>query len=526
MQRNILFRVVALRFSQKRFYKKQVRVRFAPSPTGELHIGGLRTALYNYLYARSNDGAFILRIEDTDQLRVVPGAMEKLHDDLLWAGIIPDEDPIRGGPMGPYIQSKRLDFYSEQVLKLLNKKAAYHCFCTNLRLDILRREAIKSHQIPKYDNRCRHLSDEEVKEKLNKGVDHCIRFKLSETYDPFQDMIFGTVEHDISINEGDPVIIKSDGFPTYHFANVVDDHFMEITHVLRGAEWKVSTPKHLMLYKAFGWEAPKYGHLPLLLNKDNTKLSKRQGDIKVDWFRKTGIFPLALINYITHAGGGFQRNQGSQQLYSYEDLIKQFDVTKININSTKLEPLKLQEFNKIEISNLLADKANHAFLISRVKKLVTSAFPNRSPEGGLQLEDSHILKVLQWVQNRITNLSDLVAEDLSFLWVIPTTLPDITEPKYFEIIDLLIIKLTEINDEEFVKMELSKFLKQFAKQNDVSFPTLMKIMRGLLSGLKDGPSISEMMDILGKNITIQRLKRLSLNNQSHGQAHTCHQLKF
>ena len=201
------------------------------------------------MFARANNGVFILRIEDTDQSRVVPGAMEQLHDDLIWAGIIPDEDPIRGGPDGPYIQSERLDLYKEQVRILLANGSAYKCFCTEQRLEILRKNALKERLVPKYDNRCRHFTDNEVKERLMKGQNYCVRFKLDPTPDPFKDMIYGEVTYDVSQNEGDPVILKSDGYPTYHFANVVDDHFMRISHVLRGVEWQISTPKHLLLYK-------------------------------------------------------------------------------------------------------------------------------------------------------------------------------------------------------------------------------------------------------------------------------------
>lgn len=499
-------RIVNFLFLQKRFYSKQVRVRFAPSPTGYLHLGGLRTALYNYLFARANDGSFILRIEDTDQSRVIPEAVEKLQDDLLWVGIISDENPMRGGPYGPYMQSKRLEIYKENVKKLIDNKTAYFCFCTEERLNLLRRDAIKNRYVPKYDNRCRHLSDDEIKQKLAKGEGHCVRFKLMPDVQEFNDLIYGHVSHDTSKIEGDPVIMKSDGYPTYHFANVVDDHYMDISHVLRGVEWQISTPKHIMLYKAFGWEPPIFGHLPLILNSDGTKISKRQDGIRVDSFRKSGIFPLALLNYITCAGGGFDRNTDVQEIYTYEKLIKMFNIKRINVNSTKLTPEKLIEFNKLEIARLLSNENNHKFMIARVKKLVQEAYAN-SDTHTLKLDDDFIIKILKWGQDRISNLSDLVTVNFSFIWILPSKIPDDIQPEYINAIKNLSDKLAESNENSLSEDFIKALLKELAKNNGVSFPMLMKTLRKLLSGLESGPSIAEMIMILGKNETQVRLNR-------------------
>ncbi|KAK2589348.1 hypothetical protein KPH14_007893 [Odynerus spinipes] len=504
--RSGILRIVNFLFLQKRYCSKQVRVRFAPSPTGYLHLGGLRTALYNYLFARANDGSFVLRIEDTDQSRTIPDAIERLQDDLLWVGIISDENPMRGGPYGPYLQSKRLEIYKENVQKLLDNKSAYFCFCTEQRLDLLRREAIKCGHVPKYDNRCRHLSDDEVKEKLRTGGSYCIRFKLSPDVEVFDDMIYGSVAHDIGKTEGDPVIMKSDGYPTYHFANVVDDHHMKISHVLRGVEWQISTPKHIMLYKAFGWKPPVYGHLPLILNSNGTKLSKRQDGITVDSFRKSGIFPLALLNYVTHAGGGFDRDSSVQEIYTYEKLIKQFNIKRINVNSTKLSPEKLLEFNRLEISRLLSNPNNHKFLVERVRKLVQEAFPNNKTHI-LRLEEDYIITILKWAQNRIYKLQDLVGVDFTFIWAIPTSLADVVQPEYIDAIKNLNEKLTETNENSLSTDVTRKYLKELAKNNGISFPMLMKILRKILSGLESGPSVAEMIEILGKNETQLRLKR-------------------
>lgn len=513
MQR-VMLQVLCRQISQKRYYKKHhVKVRFAPSPTGFLHIGGLRTALYNYLFARANNGTFVLRIEDTDVARVVPGAMEKLHDDLLWAGIIPDEDPIRGGPVGPYMQSKRLDIYKEQVSPLLKNESAYYCFCTAERLDLIRREAMKSQQIPKYDNKCRQYSREQAQEKLNQGEHYCIRFKLSKTVESFDDMIYGNVIHDIASIEGDPVILKSDGYPTYHFANVVDDHLMEISHVLRGVEWQVSTPKHLMLYKAFGWTPPIYGHLPLIINSNGSKLSKRQGDIMVDSYRKQGIFPQALLNYVICAGGGFLTDEDNYYLPNYEDLIKQFDISKIKQRSGKLMPEKLLELNKQELRRLLASEKNDKFLIERVKKIIIEAFPDMKAKENLFFDDEFLITTLRWAQDRISSLSDLVTADFAFLWVPPKSPLDVIEPEYFDAVKVLTLKLAEMDTNDFIKDNIGPMLRQFSMDyynninKNVTYNYLMKHLRTILSDLQSGPPIAEMMEMLGKDRTLQRLKR-------------------
>ncbi|KAG7210237.1 hypothetical protein KM043_011786 [Ampulex compressa] len=506
MYRNIL-QVTSIQLLSKRFFNKdQVRVRFAPSPTGLLHLGSLRTALYNYLFARANNGTFILRIEDTDLSRTIPGAMEKIQDDLLWAGIIPDEDPTRGGPVGPYIQSKRFDLYKEQVLKLLQNESAYYCFCTKNRLELLKKDARKCGQTPKYDNKCRHLSKDEIKAHLKDDKPYCIRFKLIPTPDPFHDMIYGPIVHNVALSEGDPVIMKADGFPTYHFANVVDDHFMNISHVLRGIEWQISTPKHILLYKAFDWKPPKFGHLPLILNSNGTKLSKRQGDIQIDFYRKNGIFPLALLNFITYVGGGFNRESTDSYICSYQDLIKQFDVSNIKPSSGKLIPGKLLECNKLEISKLLTNEKNNKFLLQKVEQLVKNAFPDREDDESIELDEQYVMMVLNWAKNRISTLGDLVSPELKFLWVLPT-MTNIADAGCSAAIQKLTTEMTEIDKNNFNAMWLNSYLHNFADNNDVQYPLMMKTLRNVLSNLKDGPPVAEMMEMLGKERSLMRIKR-------------------
>ncbi|XP_001352579.3 probable glutamate--tRNA ligase, mitochondrial [Drosophila pseudoobscura] len=484
----------------QRYAHSQVRVRFAPSPTGQLHLGGLRTALYNFLYARHLGGKFLLRIEDTDQTRLVPGASERLVEDLLWAGIEIDEGPGFGGRHGPYVQSQRTDIYSKAIKKLLQNGTAYRCFCTERRLELLRKEALRTRQVPRYDNKCRHLPAADVESLLAQGAPHCIRFKLTEHEEPLEDLVYGSVQHNVSDNEGDPVVIKSDHFPTYHFANVVDDHLMGITHVLRGVEWQISTTKHLLLYKAFGWQPPKFGHLPLLVNADGTKLSKRQGDIGIQHFRERGYFPLSLVNYVVSAGGGFQHKaHAKQQLLSLQELCQQFEMERVNAHPSRLSPELLDDLNRLEIGQRLAEPESRLELVKQVQELVKKAYPEHS---NLDLAEAHIVDVLNWSSQRLTLLQDLTSSKLSFLWV---------KPSNFELKDLsleqLISLITELDTlQDFQKDELNVKLKNFAKTEGLKFPLMMKTLRAALSGLKEGPGVAEMMEILGKSVALDRLR--------------------
>ncbi|KAK9878460.1 hypothetical protein WA026_022099 [Henosepilachna vigintioctopunctata] len=477
--------IVYYRYFVYRFYSSNtVRVRFAPSPTGYLHLGGLRTAFYNFLYAKSKTGKFILRIEDTDQTRLVEGADEQLKKDLLWAGIKIDEGPNIGGSYGPYIQSQRLEIYRDQIEILLGNGAAYKCFCTERRLELLRREAMKNREVPKYDNKCRHLTDQQISERLHKGDPYCIRFKLSSDLNSYQDLVYGNITCEISQLEGDPVILKSDGYPTYHFANVVDDHFMKITHVLRGVEWQISTTKHLLLYRALGWIPPKFAHLPLLLNSDGTKFSKRQSDIKIEHYRNSGIFPLALLNFVVNAGGGFDKDSHQNvkpRIYTVEELASQFDITKLNTHSGKLMPERLLEFNQLELKRRLNNKTEEMHVVKEVQSFLLSHFNNlKNEKESLQVEEENIRSILHWCVNRMKKISDLIEPDLRFIWTIPKcyNLPEE---------ELLLVKdLSEkLADQEYFNKEyLLPFLKSYSKQNNFKFSSLMKTMRYVLSGLK------------------------------------------
>lgn len=339
-----------------------VRTRFAPSPTGFLHVGGLRTALYSYLVAKQAKGKFLLRIEDTDRERYVPEGTLNILKSLYWAGIVPDEgikldaesDPdeptiIQEGNSGPYIQSERLEIYQQYANQLIREGNAYYCFCTPERLEELRERQQANQQPTMYDRRCLDIDPAKAKKRANKGEPHVIRLKMPrEGETVFSDLIHSKVSFKNELID-DQVLIKSDGFPTYHLAVVVDDHLMEVTHVIRGEEWVSSTPKHIQLYKYFGWEMPQFAHLPLILNPDKSKLSKRQGDVAVEDYRAKGYLPEALINFIALLGW----NPGDErELFTLDELVKEFSLDKVSKAGAVFNLEKLNWYNKEYIKRL------------------------------------------------------------------------------------------------------------------------------------------------------------------------------
>ncbi|XP_050421432.1 probable glutamate--tRNA ligase, mitochondrial [Adelges cooleyi] len=487
-----------------RFHSESVRVRFAPSPTGNLHLGGFRTALYNYLFAKSKGGKYILRIEDTDRSRVVNGAIDQLQEDLKWLGIEFDEGPKIGGSFGPYIQSERLSNYKLAAQELLNKGYAYKCYCTEKRLDLLRRDAIRTRRIPRYDNKCRSLDAEEIEQKKN--MNFVIRFKLDQDDGHFHDLVYRNVTRNVAAVEGDPVIVKSDGFPTYHLANVVDDHNMQITHVLRGVEWQPSTSKHILLYKAFGWTPPNFAHLPLLMNIDGTKLSKRQNDITISSYRHKGIYPEALLNFVVSCGGGFSDNQtkSKTRIKTLDELISNFDIRLINSNSCQVPWDKLDFFNRAQLKIELGTVHGRKKAVEQLKYTIENAFL-KNEAVDLDLSESHLENILLWSVERITNINELVNENFKFIWMKPSesSLQTMNYDKE------LIMQLKEhlLNMDSFDVDNLGETLHKFSKSNNIIYSKFMKTLRNIISGLKQGPSVSEMMVILGKEDVIARLSR-------------------
>ncbi len=318
-----------------------VVTRFAPSPTGFIHVGSHRTALYNYLFARQKGGKFILRVEDTDQNRYVEGAVENLLDILDLLGINFDAGPGKEDENGPYFQSRRLQIYKEEVKKLLNNGHAYRCFCSPERLEAVRQQQRESENPTSYDGKCRHMSAEES-DRRAENENYVIRLRIPDAgVCRFHDIVRGDVAIDWS-RVDDQILVKSDGYPTYHLANVVDDHYMKVSHIIRGEEWLPSVPKHLYLYEAFGWEAPEMAHLPLLLNTDRSKLSKRQGDVAVEDYLKKGYVPEALNNFLALLGWNPGRKN---EIYAMDELIREFNINKITKSGAVFDIKKLDWMN-------------------------------------------------------------------------------------------------------------------------------------------------------------------------------------
>ena len=327
-----------------------IRDRFAPSPTGNQHIGSVRTALFNYLFARSKKGTFILRLEDTDRTRCEERYVKNLYDTFEWLGFHWDEGPDVGGPFGPYIQSERTEIYRKYANELLEKDRAYHCFCSAERLDTIRKEREAAHSSESgYDRYCRNIPREEAARRAAGGEAHTIRLKipLAEEGKPssvttFFDHIIGSVEWKNEDINPDPVLLKSDGFPTYHLANVVDDHLMGVTHILRAQEWLPSVPLHVIMYEAFGWVHPEFCHLPMVMGLDGKKLSKRHGSTGIDEFRRQGCLPEALINYVAMVGASYEEGK---DIYTLEELVERFSLEKLNKAPAIFDYKKLEWYN-------------------------------------------------------------------------------------------------------------------------------------------------------------------------------------
>ncbi|TRZ49860.1 MAG: glutamate--tRNA ligase [Dehalococcoidia bacterium] len=332
---------------------KSVRVRYAPSPTGYPHVGNIRTALFDWLFARHYGGSFIIRIEDTDVARKVKGAVEAILNSLRWLGLDWDEGPEVGGKYGPYFQSQRLDLYREAAERLVSQGDAYYCYCSPRRLEEMRAEQVRRKQPPGYDRHCRQLSQEERAQKEAEGVIPVVRFKIPlEGKVRFTDLIRGEVVFDSNTID-DFVLLKSDGYPTYHLASVVDDHFMEISHVLRAEEWLSSTPRHLLLYQALGFDPPQFAHLPMLLGADRAKLSKRHGAVSIVDYYEQGYLPEAMVNFLALLGWSLD---DKTEILSRQELINSFSLERVSRTAAIFNRDKLDWMNGVYIRSLTADE--------------------------------------------------------------------------------------------------------------------------------------------------------------------------
>ncbi len=472
------------------------RVRFAPSPTGYLHVGGLRTALYNFLFARKYSGTFVLRIEDTDRNRYVEGAVENLIKALNWAGLQYDEGPEVGGNFGPYLQSERLEIYKKYANELIEKGKAYYCFCSPERLKALREEQEKQ-KLPqaKYDKHCLHLSKEEIEEKLNSGIQKVIRLNVvqNETI-KFDDIIRGHVEFE-SNNVDDQVLIKSDGYPTYHLANVVDDHLMKITHVIRGEEWLSSTPKHVLLYDAFGWERPVFAHLPLLLNPDRSKLSKRQGDVAVEDYRDKGYLKEALINFVALLGW----NAGDdKEFYYMNELINNFSLERVNKSGAVFDLQKLNWLN----AEHLRKKSNQELLTLLKDELKRSKFKDQF------FSDEYLIQIIEAMKERVSFIKEFIDSCVYFYQAPVEYEQKAVEKNWRPETSNHLIKLKE----EFSKLsnptkeDYEQALAKVSEELNVGKGKLIHPLRLALSGQSTGPGMFDLLFILGKDEVINRIE--------------------
>ncbi len=485
-----------------------VRVRYAPSPTGYQHIGGVRTALFNYLFARAVDGQFILRIEDTDRERYQEDALEDVYHTFDWLGFHWDEGPDIEGPHGPYLQSQRLPLYHKYAARLVETGHAYPCFCSEERLARLREQQAAAKGPLGYDRHCRDLSAAEVEKQRKKNPNPVIRFKIPlEDTTSFHDELLGDIEQANRDIPPDPVLLKSDGYPTYHLANVVDDHAMKITHILRAQEWLSSGGLHVLLYKAFGWEPPKYCHLPMVLGPDGQKLSKRHGATRVIEFREKGYLPEAMINYVALLGWSFD---ASREFFGLKELEGLFNLEGLNKAPAVFDYRKLEWFNGQYIRKTPPEKLMELLL----------PFLRRDgllPEGTLSAEDERLLcGLVPLVQERLTVLSD-VGPMVRYLFREPEP-ADAAEmvPKKLDTAKTALV-LAKLKDalkkapglwQPGAPLEGTEAaMRALAEELDVKLGDLLMPLRVAVTGSRVSPPLFESIRLLGETRTLKRIDR-------------------
>ena len=468
-----------------------VRVRFAPSPTGSLHIGSVRTTLYNYFFARQNGGELILRIEDTDQDRLVPGAVESIYDGLGWLGIKWDEGPREGGPHAPYVQSERLPLYQKHAQELVDGGAAYFCFCSKERLASLRAQQQQRKEITRYDGLCRRIDPKEAAERA-KSETHVVRQKVPDDgVVGIDDIVYGHIEWPLSALE-DQVLLKSDGFPTYHLAVVVDDHVMGITHVLRGEDWLPSTPKHLLIWRAFGWEVPPHAHVPNVLGPDGKKLAKRHGATRVEEFRREGYLPEAMINYLALVGW----SPGTEEeIFTIDELVTRWRIDQVHRAGGKWDKARLDWFNGVWIRKLGEDD-----LLGRLGEYVPTEW-----------DRDVIRKALPFLRERMRTLSE-AREQLEFLFAEPASheaallVPKKREPR--EALDVL-VKATVLlgHVEPFDHAAIRGAIEGIAADVGWNLKDTSQPIRVAITGRLVGLPLFESLELLGRERTLARIER-------------------
>ena len=493
---------------------RPVRVRFAPSPTGPLHIGGVRTALFNYLFAKKHGGTFYIRIEDTDQTRFVAEAEDYIFEALEWLGISPDETIGKNEKFGPYRQSDRKEIYKQYADELIQSGWAYYAFDTPEKLDELRKQAetegktfIYNHNVREKLDTSLNFSDEIVKTRIANGEHFVIRFKtpVDETLH-LQDIIRGEVHFDTNLLD-DKVLFKSDGMPTYHLANIVDDHLMETSHVIRGEEWLPSMPLHVMLYKAFGWEAPEFAHLPLILKPiGNGKLSKRDGDklgfpvFPLEWktaegtskgYKEAGFFPEAVINFLALLGW----NDGTEQeIFSLAELVEKFDLKRIHKSGAKFDPEKNKWFN-------------HQYLQKQKDESLAKAFKVILDEKGIStsLDITKVVTSIKERANFITEFWDLA----DYFFVAPTSYDEKAAKNWAAETPELMKQVVEQlqNIEDFSSLNIETLLKEWMMINEIGMGKVMQPLRLSLVGALKGPHLFDIIELIGKAETSNRIEK-------------------
>ena len=473
----------------------KVRTRFAPSPTGRMHVGNLRTALYAYLIAKHEDGSFMLRIEDTDQERFVEGALDIIYRTLAKTGLVHDEGPDKDGGYGPYVQSERnaQGIYLKYAKQLIEQGDAYYCFCTKERLESLK-SSVGEKEIAMYDKHCLHLSKEEIEEKLANGEPYVIRFNMpTEGTTTFQDDIYGAIT--VPNNElDDLILIKSDGYPTYNFANVVDDHLMGITHVVRGNEYLSSSPKYNRIYEAFGWEIPTYVHCPSITNEEHKKLSKRSGHSSYEDLVEQGFLTEAIVNYVALLGWCPEDNR---EIFSLEELVKVFDYHHMSKSPAVFDIQKLRWMNG-EYMKAMDDDKFYEMALPYLKQVIT--------------KDLDLRKIAGMVKTRIEVLPD-ITDLVDFFEAVPEydiamythkkmkTNPEIS----LEVLEKILPVLE--GTEDYSNDAMYELLCGFAKENGYKNGQILWPIRTALSGKQMTPAgATEILEVLGKEESIQRIK--------------------
>ena len=481
-----------------------VRVRYAPSPTGEPHLGNIRTALFNWLVARSQGGGFIVRLEDTDQARLVPGATEVILDALRWLGIDWDEGPEVGGDYGPYVQSQRLELYQTHAQRLLDQGDAYYCYCTPERLDTMRKEQVARKLPPGYDRRCRELSPSERQEAAAKLAsvhrEPVVRFKMPlEGLSRIDDLIRGEVQFDLALLD-DFVVLKSDGYPTYHLANVVDDHLMEISHVLRGEEWLSSAPRHQKLYEALGYTMPGLAHLPIILGPDRAKLSKRHGDTSILAYRDRGYLPDAMVNFLALLGWSLDDHT---DVISRGELTARFSLERVSASPAMFNQEKLDWFNGVYLRGLSIEA-----LANILMPWLDEGLPQKV---GRPLDRDYLLQVTPLIQERLKWLSD-GSELVSFFFVEQPGLDPAEVVKAAKLDQAATQKALSTAVERLVGLNawsaeaLEALMRPLAEDLGLKAGQLFGAVRVAVSGRAAAPPLFDMMAVLGRKRCLSRLQ--------------------